>query len=225
VARVASDSGIAEFRLTIRDSLQLVVRRIGFAPFGGWVRAEEAGGEYVVRLAHAARSLKTVTIDERRNTALARTGFYDRMERVRRGATVGIFITPEELEFRSPSRITQMLGGLQSMKLHGFDGKVILSGRSGVCPVTVLLDGRKMLGMAEEMFTWDGQKEIERLGGGYAGVFKYLQTRNTVDELLNAGSVAAVEVYPTASSAPAELLQNAGHASCALVAFWTGSRR
>lgn len=227
-SRVASDSGIAEFRLALRDSMKVVVRRIGYLPFGGWVtnsRATDTGGEFVVRLVPAPRSLRTVTIEERLNTPLARAGFYDRMERVRRGAVVGVFITPEELEVRSPSRISQMLAGLPSLKLHRYSDKAVLSGRTGSCPVTVLIDGRKMAGMAEEIFTWDGQREIERMGGGDGAVHRFLQARTTIDEVISTAGISAVEVYSNANSIPAELLQNAGQAPCALVAFWTGSRR
>ncbi len=227
-SRVASDSGIAEFRLTLRDSMKVVVRRIGYLPFGGWVtnpRVTDVGREFVVLLVPAPRSLRTVTIAERLNTPLARAGFYDRMERVRRGAVVGVFITPEELEVRSPSRISQMLHGLPSLKLQSFSGKAILTGRSGSCPVTVLIDGRKMLGMAEDLFTHDGQREVGRLGGGEKGVALFLATRTTVDEVMSTAAISAIEVYSNASSVPAELLQNAGQVPCALVAFWTGSRR
>jgi hypothetical protein len=226
IARVASDSGVASLALEPADSLELLVRRIGFVPFGGWVRrTSETTADYRVVLAHAPRALTAVTVEERANTPLARVGFYDRMERVRRGAIVAQFITPEDLEIRNPARISQVLQGINSIRVNRNSNKQILTGRTGSCPVTVLLDGRRALGMAEELYTWEGQREVARLGGGQKGVELFLAVRTTVDELISAMSVTAVEIYGNAASAPTELLQNAGSAPCAIVAIWSGSRR
>jgi hypothetical protein len=226
IARVASDSGVVSLALTPADSLRLIVRRIGYTAFGGWVRrASATTPDYRVVLAHAARALTAVTVEERANTPLARAGFYDRMERVRRGAIVAQFITPEELETRNPARISQVLLGVNSLRVNRNSNKQILTGRTGSCPVTVLLDGRRALGMAEELYTWEGQREVARLGGGQRGVELFLAVRTTVDELISAMSVTAVEIYGNASTAPTELLQNAGSDPCAIVAIWTGSRR
>ncbi|MCC7000704.1 MAG: hypothetical protein IT357_01010, partial [Gemmatimonadaceae bacterium] len=107
--RVASDSGVVEFRGDAKDSLKFIVRRIGFAPFGGWIRRDTVSGEYRVAINQLPRQLSQVDVRGLPDGPLVRAGFYDRLERARRGATVARFITPEEIELRNPTRITQLL--------------------------------------------------------------------------------------------------------------------
>ncbi|MBK7905697.1 MAG: hypothetical protein IPJ78_03950 [Gemmatimonadetes bacterium] len=78
--RVANDSGVVLLSVPRADSLKLLVRRIGFQAWEGWVRPD-AAGDFVVRLIPLPQNLERVSIYER-DTPLARTGFYDRMERV-----------------------------------------------------------------------------------------------------------------------------------------------
>lgn len=47
----------------------------------------------------------------------------------------------------------------------------------------------------------------------------------TIDELVDAGSVAGIEIYPGTANAPAELIPLTGGGSCGIVAVWTGGRR
>ena len=54
-ARVASDSGVAEFGIAPKDSLRFIVRRVGFTPFEGWLRADSAG-DYAVALDEIGRA-------------------------------------------------------------------------------------------------------------------------------------------------------------------------
>lgn len=228
-SRVASDSGVAEFRIDARDSLRFIVRRIGFSPFDGWLRADSAGG-FNVSLAPLPRMLTVVKVSERANTPLARTGFYDRMERVRRGATVARFITPEELDLRNPARISNVLQGENIVKVNYSNGKVLLGGRSRNCPMTVLLDGRKVPGMVEEVYTKEGADELteimrsERVSLPEA-MDRFIRRRLSVDELVISAAVAAVEIYSSAAGVPAELQQNMAADACGLIALWTGARQ
>ncbi len=231
VIRVADDSGRAVFNSPPRDSLQLQVRRMGFLPFTGWL-PRTAAGNYLVTLAPAPRALAVSRIEERRNTPLARAGFYDRLDRAQNSATVARFITPEELDFRNPAKLTQVLMGEQTIRVRFFNQRALLEGRGSRCGLAVVLDGRLMTGMLEELVNVDLnpalRRDLERATSAAAqdSVRRiHAGTMTSVDELINAGSVAAVEIYPSPASVPAELQRLAGSQSCGVVAIWSGGRR
>lgn len=223
--RVADIMGIAELPTPVTaDSVQIVVRRIGYRPFGEYAKTIE-DGRFVVMLDPLPRALNPRTITERRDTPLARRGFYDRMERIRTGANLGRFITPEELDQRHVTQVSAILAGEPFIVIQRFDRRPILSGRGAGCAVTVLLDGMKMTNMLEDIYTREGQDEINRLGGGQTGTSRFLAGRQSVDDLISALSVAGIEIYPTAAGAPIELQRAAGNSACSIVAIWSGGRQ
>ena len=225
-SRAASDSGVAEFRLEAKDSLRFVVRRIGYEAFEGWVPRAQGTGDYMVRLMPLVQSLKATRILARSNVALARTGFYDRMERNGMGATAARFITPEELDLRNPARISQMLQGENFVKVDHHSGRAFLVGRAMNCPMTILLDGRRLRGTMEEVLTADGIREMRRRGGPNPKVVdEFMRERLSIDEIVISSGVVAIEIYASMAGAPAKLQQNASTESCGIVALWTGSRR
>lgn len=225
VARVADATGVAQLPAPIdADSVRMVVRRIGYNPFGEWAQLDPEGTMFAVRLAAIPRALNPTTISARRDTPLARRGFYDRLERVSRGATVGRFITPEELNARNSSQISSVLAGEPYIRIQRSNGKPILTGRQPGCGFQVVLDGMRINGMVEEIYTDDGQEQVRRLGGGAQGTARFLQGRQSIDELISGLSVAAIEIYPSAAGAPPEIQRAAGTESCGIVAIWTGDR-
>ena len=225
VSRVADENGIVELPVPVdADSAELVVRRIGYRPYGDWVRVVE-DGRFIVELDPLPRALVARTITERRDTPLARQGFYERMERARRGATVARFITPEELDMRQVNVVSAILAGESYVKIERFNSRAILTGRTPGCALAVIVDGMRMSGMVEELYTREGQDEVRRLGGGQQGTARFLASRTTVDDLLTAQSVAAIELYPTAAAAPIELQRAAGNSACGILVIWSGDRR
>lgn len=225
VNRVGDGDGIVELPTPVdADSVELVVRRIGYRPFGDWVHTVE-DGRFVVEMDPLPRALNPRTITERRDTPLARRGFYDRMDRVRRGATVARFFTPEELDQRQVNVISAILAGESYVKIERFGSRPILTGRAPGCALAVVVDGMRMSGMVEEIYTREGQDEVRRLGGGQAGTQRFLNGRTTVDELLSAQSVAGMELYPVAAAAPIELQRAAGNGWCGILAIWSGNRQ
>ncbi len=236
--RVATDSGIALLTVPRADSLKLLARRIGFAPWEGWVRPDSAGN-YHVLLRPLPQNLNRVSIYER-NTPLARTGFYDRMERVSRGAVVARFWTPEAIDVRNPHRTSVLMEGENIVKVRPMSGKPVLTGRGGTCPMGVLVDGHRANGMVEEISTREGEDEIQEImrrmsrspegrgmgpGLRQAAEREFLYARTSIDDLVNSLGLVAVEIYSTMAGVPAELLRNAPSYACGLVVVWTGSRR
>lgn len=212
-SRVANDSGRAVFNMKTPDSLRLQVRRMGFSPFVGWARPDSASKELIADLIPLPRALDAVTVQGRRDTPLARRGFYDRMERVQKGAFAARMITPEELDMRNPMSVSQMLSGDRFVKVTPMNGKQVLLSRNPGCAMTILLDGHRAMGTLEEAV-------------GFGPGAPPARSLMSVDELISAHSLAAIEIYGSMASAPVELQRAAGNSNgCGLVALWTGSRR
>ncbi len=124
-------------RLTVTARIQ----RIGYAPFDGTLTRASEADPFVVQLQLLRTTLEAVRTVAPGETMLSRTGFYDRMERRRREAFIGEFITPEELNLRAVGRITSALVGKQYVQVY--NGR--LFGRGG-CRMNILLDGKLMMG-------------------------------------------------------------------------------
>ena len=123
-----------------------------------------------------------------------------------------------------------IVGDMPFMKVRINRGRPMLTGRMFNCPMTVLLDGQRMLGMVEELFTDDGVQEVRQIMRDMQvsedkATQLFLQARSTIDDLVTANAVAGVEIYSSLAAAPAELQRNAAPEACGIVALWTGSRR
>lgn len=214
VSRVANDSGRAVFTMRAPDSLNLQVRRIGFDPYTGWVRKQPGTELFVTDLIPLPNTLDPVTVTGRRDTPLARTGFYDRVARIQRGAFAARMITPEELDMLNPIRLTQALQGDRFTKVQPMNGKSVLQGRGVMCAMTILLDGQRLLGTYEEAIGNPNPPPMSSLAA--------------IDDIISAPSIAAIEIYGSAASVPVELQRVAGARmaqGCGLIAIWTGSRK
>lgn len=213
VSRVADDSGMVYFSDAPKDSIRFQVRRIGYDPFGGWVTRSDVTGEFAVALRLLPRSIQSVQITGLANTPLGRSGFYDRVQRVQRGAYSARMITPEELEMRNPIKLTQMLQGENLVKVQRYDmSRSLLTGRGGMCGMTILLDGMRVNGTLEELL----ENRVNP---------PPVSSLISVDDLVQAPSLAAIEIYGSVGSVPAELQRSAGNIQCGLIALWTGRRR
>lgn len=209
--RIADDSGVVTFRSIPGDSVGLLVRRIGYEPFSGRVVRRAPQDTIVVTLRSVAGRLAATVVEGRPDSPLTRTGFYDRLLRTQNGAYSARFFTPEDLEARNPTRLTQVLQGESMVRVtRNRDGQLLLLGRSPGCAMTVLLDGQRVRGTLEEA--------IENPRASRSGLLP-------VDDLVPAHSIAAIEVYGSAANAPVELLRAGGSRGCGIVAIWTGSRR
>lgn len=209
-ARVADEVGVTSLAISMRDSLRLQVRRIGYEEFYGWVRPD-ANGRFVVSLTALANVLAAVEVTERVNTPLARVGFYERMERVHRGAIVGEFITPEELNEWNRSNVLDILQG----RTHSRVRRGLVLGRGG-CGMNIVIDG-KFVRTMEQTVSGEAPTSINGMGTGTL-------PGPTLDQLISGVSVAAVEIYPSSANAPAELVPISGRGTCGIVAIWTGGR-
>lgn len=224
---VASDSGVVSFRARAADSLNLRVRRIGYREHFGWVR-READGTYRVTLPRVAAALTAVEVTASANTPLVHRGFYDRVDRVRKGAILGDFLTPEQLDERPGfTKITQMIAGSRYARVNAMamsDGPripVIVS--RGGCPMTIVLDGEHIKGTAQDVAISEIPQSITPVGTGRGQIGSVRPP--SIDDVVDGRSVMAIEVYPSTGNAPHELQRVSGSGSCGIVALWTGGRR
>lgn len=220
-ALIADEQGRLILRGEARDSLRVRARRIGYREYDGWVRRVDS--TFVIALARIPQVIGQVVVTARFETPLARSGFYDRAERVRRGAILGEFIPPEEVESRNQALVSNLLQGhryvrVSSTNRHG-RRKPVLLGRGG-CPMTIMIDRQVVTDTEQDNVAEDVPTSImqgTRTPGG--------PTKLDIDELVDGRAVVAVEIYPSMANAPAELVSVSGRGSCGIVAIWTGSRQ
>ena len=201
---LANASG--EFRLILpsKERFEIAVRRIGYLP-GKIVIEPGADTTVSVSLQRLAVLLTTQVIRAQQQVrTLELRGFYERMAESERGALVGEFITPEEIEMRNPQRVTQLLEQRRGLRVQRSGSCFVIDEcykvlGQGNCPATIYLDGQRLnrLGVASN-----------DASGAPA-----------VDGLIPVTGVSGIEVYPRGSSAPPKYQSLAG--TCAIVVIWT----
>ena len=201
VTRVADSSGIAHLPQLAADAARIRVRRIGFAVLDT-VLSLRVDGNLSVELHPLGQLLDAVTVTAAASAPLVRTGFYDRVQRVQRGAITAEFVTPEEIEGRGATQVSDLLRGRRTITVtRGLAPvRTIVKGRGG-CDMTILLDGQRV--------------RSDDAGGGDGAV--------AIDDLVSGRSVMAIEIYPSTANAPSELVPLTGGGSCGILAIWTGA--
>lgn len=227
-AASADSSGRAMVGLRGRDSVFVRVRRVGYTPLDRWVRLP-APDTLEFTLGRVVQQLDAVEVVGARDTPLARSGFYDRMERVRRGATTGHFITPEELELQLPMNLSQSLRTARYVSINRTGpGRDVLLGRGG-CPMNIVVDGMLVQGTAQDEVGEQVPTSINRSGTyrppsmGRNGMTSNLD----INALVGGNEIGAIEIYPSVANAPYELqaAASSGRGTCGIVAIWTGGRK
>lgn len=223
--RTADDSGRVSFDARRLDSLRFNVRRLGYHPIDTVVVGRGIDA-VTLRMRTIARSLDAVTVTARPEDVLTQRGYYDRMMRVRRGAITADFIGPEELAIRNPLTVSRALTGSRYAQVRtvpgGRAGRVIITGRGG-CSMTILVDGQTITTSTQDLSFTDPTSISP---GGTRRVPQGMEERRLmdIDELVQGSDVLAIEIYPSAASAPVELQRVTVRGSCGIVAIWTGGR-
>src|ERR1035437_2542379 len=123
------------------------VRRIGYQQWFGKLELPDTAAVLTVTLPRIAQTLGEVRISGYGSSAtlsLPMKGFYDRWTMRQKGLLSATFIGPEEIEFRHPNKITNMLSGLNGVRLmHNDQGEQIAFGYGGMCKMTILVDGTR----------------------------------------------------------------------------------
>jgi hypothetical protein len=207
MTRITDEKGEINLTPGKRQTFTVSVSRIGFARWFGKVDLPSPA-VMTVTLPRIAESLAPISVAgvSPIKSPLALTGFYERWRERQLGALSGTFIGPEEIESRHPSKITDMLRGLNGVMIaqacpSGTGCSVALS-PANRCQMAVLIDGM--------------QQRPEQIGGSKVhGI--------PIDMILDANDVMAIEVYPRGGNMPVSL--QGDDTICGVLAFWTGSRR
>lgn len=222
--RIADESGALTLVMASRDSLPVFARRIGFRPFDGWARRGAGDDAFEAVMQPLAAVIDTVRVVARQVTPLSRTGFYDRVDRVKKSAMLGEFISPEELETRNLSHLSDMLQGRQYSRIAMItsSGRMqpVVQGRAR-CPMNIIVDGQYVKGTTQDLPVSEVPLSIMSRGARPSGGGNMIG----LDEIVDGRSIMGIEIYPSIANAPVELIPTASHGGCGLVAIWTGPRR
>lgn len=139
-----------------------------------------------------------------------------------------MFIGPEELEFRHPSKVTNMLAGLNGVKLQrgergGLEALSTSGSLGGPCRMAILIDGTRQcpaLGCNVKP-TQSCPPSTSRLNASPGCDAD--QESVFIDQLIDVSTVTAIEVYARGGNVPVSL--SASDQACGIIAIWTGSRR
>jgi hypothetical protein len=204
---ITNDKGVVGLGNGRPRTLTVRVRRIGFTEWFGNVEFPDSSSTATITLAHISQQLGAVRVTGQKNPSSPFVqGFYDRWLERQKGLLSAVFIGPEELEFRHPDKITNMIWGLNGVCLMPTKNPVIYSSHSGSitltntlcqpCPMAIIVDGH----------------QLNPAGGGIV----------YVNDILAANDVMGIEVYARGGNTPLSLQVN--DTKCGVVAFWTGSR-
>lgn len=189
------------------------VRRIGFAPWFGTIDFPDTSSVATVTLSRIAQNLAEMRITGQKNPSSPFVqGFYDRWLMRQKGLLSATFIGPEELEFRHPDHITNMLRGLPGVRMKpigdlGDMFQVLLSDQTDFnCQMAIVLDGKQVYP--------EPVPNVKSIPPLYV-VF--------INQVIAAEQIMAIEVYPRGGNMPIGLQVN--DTRCGVVAFWTGSRK
>lgn len=194
-------NAVGEFRFSLPTNvgLEISVRRIGFLPTK--VRVEPGADTTIrVTIEQLAVLMTTQIVRAQQQIRTLETrGFYLRLQDQERGALVGEFITPEEIEMRNPQRVSQLLEQRRGIQVRRANSCQVITTcyrvfGPGGCAATVYLDNQR----------------LNRIDGGDVPA---------IDELIPVSGVSAIEVYPRGSSAPPRFQPLSG--TCAIVVIWT----
>lgn len=223
-ATIADDSGRVPIRIGREASAEVTVRRIGYSPLDTVVQLRPSGTMALI-LRTLPATLGAVVTTAQQADPLVQRGFYDRMLRARSGAFVADFIGPEELRLRNPMSASRALLSSRYARIARFDPtRVVITGRGG-CAMSVLIDGTPLTMSTQQVHRGDPTSIDPRGTSQRAGrLGEDPQRVPDIDALITGSDIAAIEVYPSAANAPAELQRANVRGSCGIVAIWTGSR-
>jgi hypothetical protein len=217
--RITNEKGEVSLGAGKSQALTVSVRRIGYRPWFGTLALPDTAAVLTVTLPRLAQVLGTVTITGRAmKSPLELTGFYDRWMTRQKGLLSAVFIGPEEIEFRHPDNITNLLRGLNGVCL----GHVRLADANG-----------HVGGISKHLFAFSTHPGTLAPSSGsnscpncpMAIVIDGKQQSPTppIDNVLDANDVMAIEVYDRAGNMPISMQFN--DTVCGVIALWTGSRK
>lgn len=228
ITAVTDTGGYWEFEIPAAGFYFIAARRLGYQPWlAGPVEATPgADVDFVFHLRRLAIQLTPVEVSaEAVRRYLAATGFYDRQR-----ADFGFFLTPERIERRQASRITDLLTGLPGVRLItpsvGSAGprSVQLRGsnlsQGTICRPRVFVDGIIYAqGDARPRTLREGTPETERA----AEQIRRMEQGVSLDDIGHPSTIAAIEIYRSATQVPVQFGGTSVETLCGVIVVWTRS--
>ena len=220
-------NGDGRFRLASDESSRVMigVRRIGYAPLDTTINLV-AGRLQSVRLEMSRIASRIDTVFVKASSSeyddyLDRAGYYQRLAR----RIDGTFLSQREIEKRNSLTLTGVLRDVNGVRVAsqgglGRRGDFVL-GRGGLCALGLVVDGQRVDIDVPPIESF--QPRITSIVGSRA--VSTLESRRSptriesLDEMVNLMGVAAVEVYPSATSVPNGLQHHVR--GCGLIVVWT----
>lgn len=203
------------------------VRRLGYQQWFGKLELPDTAATLIVTLQRVAQSLGEIRVAGRAAPPPSLQGFYDRWLMRQKGVLSAVFIGPEELEFRHPSKITSVLSGLNGISFRRVMGQQIAVGLSGQCEIAIVVDGQRLCpAMGCKCDQCGGNMPslgTRAAAGNQARISDSLSIVVPIDLMVDANSVAGIEVYGRGGNMPTSL--QVADAGCGVIAIWTGSRK
>jgi hypothetical protein len=228
IGQITDENGEVSLGAGKRQTLTVGVRRIGFQPWFGKLEFPDTASVLTVVLPGIAQGLSAVhVVGSAPAPSAALKGFYDRWLMRQKGTLSAVFIGPEEIEFRHPNKITNMLSGLNGVMLkRGNRGSLEAYNSSGTCRMAILLDGTRQcpkLGCDVGPPPNIQCPTIPPMNGRYPPGCDPEDQAVFIDELVDANDVTAIEVYARGGNVPVSL--SSSDQACGIIALWTGSRK
>ena len=226
--QVTDEKGEVSLGTAKKQKLTLRVQRIGYQPWFGKLDLPDTGATVTVQLLRVAQNLAAISVKGASEIrSLQMTGFYDRWLMRQKGALSAVFIGPEELEFRHPDKITNMLRGLNGVEMRrSCEGDLVAFSSSNRCQMAILVDGvrqcpsRGCSSGGPDVFGSGAQSSRPNCD---SPTNLNATTAVILDQLINADEVSGIEVYNRGGNVPATI--SASDQACGIIAFWTGSRK
>ncbi|HXD22431.1 MAG TPA: hypothetical protein VN613_03665 [Gemmatimonadaceae bacterium] len=222
--RITDERGEVSIGAGKGRGLNASVRRIGYQAWLGKVEFADTATVFTVVLVRVAQGLSEVRVTAQSAApSAALKGFYDRWMERQRGALSAVFIGPEELEFRHPDKVTNMLAGLNGVMLkRGSRGWLEAWSSTGSCRMAVLVDGIRQCPPLGCNVTPDHPCPPPGTRFAPPGCDPDQQSV-FIDQIVEANTVTAIEVYARGGNVPVSL--SSSDQACGIVAVWTGARK
>lgn len=226
--QITDEHGEVSLGVGKKQTLVARVQRIGYQPWFGKLEVPDTGVVLTVQLARLAQNLAAINVKGAAEVrSLQMTGFYDRWMQRQKGALSAVFIGPEEIEFRHPDKITNMLRGLNGVTLRrSCEGEQVAFSSSAQCQMAILVDGVRQCPSrgcsADGSSTFSTGAQSSRPNCD-SPTNVNATTAVIIDQLLNADDIAAIEVYSRGGNVPVSI--SSSDQACGIIAFWTGSRK
>lgn len=225
-AAASDDAGHWNIEVPAPGRYYLSAKRIGYQP---WTSApldvtQSDDLAFVVRLRRVAITLHPIEVSaQSMRRYLERAGFYERQR-----ADFGHFITPEAIDKRRAARITDLLLSVPGVNLvrmtTGSVGALFVQLRGsnisdgGVCRPRVFVDGVLFARGDSRPARPEGNASVERR---VEEQIQQLDQGMSLDDIGHPSTIAAIEVYRSATQVPVQFGGTSVGTLCGAIVFWT----